>query len=99
MLKIWENYITELYDRPNRTETLEVEPEEEVETDEKGPHIIQREVGKATKEMRNRKATGDDNIPGDVLKLLGEGGLKIMIKLSNTIYNTGEWPRTSQKLQ
>ena len=37
--KIWENYITELYDRPNRPKTLEVEPEEEVDTDEKGPHI------------------------------------------------------------
>ena len=48
---------------------------------------------KAIKEMRNRKATGDDDIPGDVLKLLGEGGLKILTKLSNTIYNTGEWPQ------
>ena len=28
VLKIWKNYITELYDRPNRPETLEVEPEE-----------------------------------------------------------------------
>jgi len=41
--------------------------------------------------MRNRKATGDYDIPGDVLKLLGEGGLKILTKLINTIYNTGEW--------
>ena len=37
--KFWENYVTELYDRPNRPETLEVEPEEEVDTDEKGPYI------------------------------------------------------------
>ena len=43
--------------------------------------------------MRNRKATRDDDIPGDVLKLLGEGGLKILTKLCNTIYNTGEWPQ------
>jgi len=34
VLKLWENYITELYDRPNRPETLEVEPEEEVDTDD-----------------------------------------------------------------
>ena len=33
------------------------------------------------------------NLPGDVLKLLGEGGLKIMATLINTIYETGEWPR------
>ena len=26
VLKIWENYITELHDRPNRPETLKVEP-------------------------------------------------------------------------
>ena len=52
---------------------------------------------KAIKEMRNRKATGDDDIPGDVLKLLGEG-LKIMTKLCNTIYNTGEWPQDFTKV-
>jgi len=92
VLKIWENYVTELYDRPNRPETLEVEPEEEVDTDEKGPHILQSDVEKSIKEMRNRKATGDD-VPGDVLKLLGEGGLKLLTKLINTIYETGEWPK------
>jgi len=93
VLKIWENYITELYDRPNRPETLEVEPEEEADTDEKGPHILQSVVEKAIKEMRNRKATGDDDIPGDVLKLLRIGGLNIMTKLNDTIYNSGEWPQ------
>jgi len=50
-------------------------------------------VEKAIKEMRNRKVTGDDDIPGDVLRLLGECGLKIMTKLSNTIYKIGEWPQ------
>ena len=40
-----------------------------------------------------KKATGDDGIPGDVLKFLGDVGLKILTKLSNTIYNTGEWPQ------
>jgi hypothetical protein len=40
VLKIWENYITELHDRPNRPETLEVITEEEVDADEKGPYIL-----------------------------------------------------------
>jgi hypothetical protein len=48
-------------------------------------------VEKPSKEMRNQKGTGDDDVPGDVLKLLGDGGLKIMTKLINTIYETGEW--------
>jgi len=93
VLKIWENYITELYDRPNRPITLDVEPEEEEDTDEKGPYILQSEVEKAIKEMRNKEATGDDDLPADVLKLLGDGGLKITTKLINTIYETGEWPK------
>jgi hypothetical protein len=49
-------------------------------------------VEKAIKEMRNGNAKGDDDVPGDVLKLLGECGLK-MTKLINTIYETGEWPK------
>ena len=55
VLKIWENYITELYDRPNRQETLDVKPEEEVDTDEKGPYIWQSEVEKTIKETRNKR--------------------------------------------
>jgi hypothetical protein len=43
--------------------------------------------------VRNKKATGNNDVPGDVLKLSGEGSLKIMMKLINTIYETGEWPK------
>jgi len=43
--------------------------------------------------MRNKKATGDDDVPGDVLKLLGEVGLNLMTKLINNIYETGKWPK------
>ena len=32
VLQIWENCVTEIHDRTNRRETLEVEPEEEVQT-------------------------------------------------------------------
>ncbi|PNF29711.1 hypothetical protein B7P43_G12560 [Cryptotermes secundus] len=93
VLKICKNYITQLYDRPNWAEALEVEPEEVEDTDKKGPYTLQNEVEKAIKDMRNGKVTGDDDIPGEVLKLLGEGGLKTLTKLINTIYETGEWPK------
>jgi hypothetical protein len=72
VLKIWENYITELHDRPNRPQTLEVETEEEVDTEEKGPYILQSKVKEAFKEVRNKKVTADDDVRGDVLKLMGE---------------------------
>jgi hypothetical protein len=93
VLQIWENYITEFYDRANRPEHIEVEPEAEVGEDEKGPYILQREVEKAIKEMRDKKATGNDDVPGVLLKLLGEDGLRLMTQLINSIYVTGEWPR------
>jgi len=40
-LKIWENYITELYNQPNWSENWEVKPQEEGDTDKKGPFIFQ----------------------------------------------------------
>jgi hypothetical protein len=52
-------------------------------------------VGKAIKEMREKNVTGDDDVPGDVLKLLG----RIMTQLINNLYKTGECPRISLKLQ
>jgi hypothetical protein len=54
-------------------------------------------VEKAIKETRNKKATGDD-VPEDELKLFGEGGLKIMMKLISTLYETGEWPKDFTKV-
>jgi hypothetical protein len=50
-------------------------------------------VEKANKEMRDKKATGDDDVPVDVLKLLGEDGLRRMTQLINSIYVTGKWLR------
>ena len=50
-------------------------------------------MGKSIKEIRNGKVTRDGDVPGDVLKLLGEGGLKILTKLINTIYEIGEWSK------
>jgi hypothetical protein len=45
------------------------------------------------KEMGDKKAPGDDDVPGDVLKLLGEDGLSLMTQMINSIYVTGEWPK------
>jgi hypothetical protein len=50
-------------------------------------------VEKAITEMRDKKATGDDDVPGDVLKLMGEGGLRLMTQMINSICVTWEWPR------
>jgi hypothetical protein len=87
---IWQNFITELRDRSNRPEYLEVETEETVITDEKGSYILHSEVEKAVKEVRDKKAVGDDDTPGDLLKLLGESGLRGMIQQIMNMYEPGE---------
>jgi hypothetical protein len=56
-------------------------------------------VEKAIK-MRSKKATGADDIPGDVLSILGEDSFRLMMQLMNNIYETAEsGPRTSLELQ
>jgi hypothetical protein len=68
VVKIWETYVEELYNRANQQENLNVEPEEEDE-DHEDPHILRSEVKKTIKEMRDKKATGDDTVPLEALKL------------------------------
>jgi hypothetical protein len=91
-LKICEIYVEELYDRANRLENLNVEPEEEVDEDHKGPDILRREVEKAIKEMRDKMATGDDDVPAEALKLL-RYCLNLLTQLINNIYESGELPK------
>ena len=43
--------------------------------------------------MKGKKATGDDDVPEDILKMLGEDGISIVTKLINKLYETGEWPK------
>jgi hypothetical protein len=47
-----------------------VEPEEVVDADHKGPHILRSEVEKAIKELRDIKSTRNDEVPAEALKFL-----------------------------
>ncbi|KAG8236295.1 hypothetical protein J437_LFUL017979 [Ladona fulva] len=53
---------------------------------------MKEEVEEAMKEMKIRKACGIDVIPIEILKSLGDRGMKDMTHLSNMIYEIGEWP-------
>ena len=90
VLIIWENYTAELYDRPNRQENFEVEREEEVYAEEKGPYVFHGELEKAIKEVRHKKAIEDnDDVPWVVLKSLGAAGLKVTTQPISSVYGTG----------
>jgi hypothetical protein len=53
----------------------------------------------AIKEMKEKKASRYEVVPGDVLKLLGEDGLQQMTQLINIIYETEECPKHYIQLQ
>ena len=93
MLKVWESYIGELYDKEHRPQHINIEREDVIDEDERGPSILTTEVEKAIKDMKRNKATGDDDVPADLLKEIGNKGLKVITKLINKIYETGKWPK------
>jgi len=42
--------------------------------------------------LSRNKATGDDNIPAELIQALGTNGIQLITKLMNKIYNTGAIP-------
>jgi hypothetical protein len=46
-------------------------------------------VEKTVKDMRDKKAVGDDDVPGDVLKMLGEVRLRIKTQRIINVYEPG----------
>jgi hypothetical protein len=50
-------------------------------------------VEKAIKDMRDKKATGDEAVFVEALKLMGDDGLNLLTQLINNIYESGEWPK------
>jgi hypothetical protein len=81
------NYITDLYNPANRPENLEFEPEE-VAADEKRPYTLHSEVKKAIKKITDDDNDDNNDGPMDVLKLLGEDGLKAMTQHMNNIHES-----------
>ena len=53
-----------------KKKNIEIEAEEELNEDDKGPTILKREMAKAIKDMTRKMTTRDDNIPADLLKEL-----------------------------
>jgi hypothetical protein len=45
------------------------------------------------KEMRDKKDTGDDDVPVEAPKLLGHDGLHLLTQLINNIYESGVLPK------
>jgi hypothetical protein len=61
-----------------------------MDKDENGPYILHSDAEKSVKEKENKKARCNYDVPTDIIKLLGQNGLKIMTQLIQTFDDTGE---------
>lgn len=81
---VWAEYVKELYDDQRIDEGKYVDLE--------GPEIMEEEVSYVINNMKGGKATGTDGIPIEVIKNVGEIGVKEITRLIRNIYNTGKIP-------
>jgi len=95
----WKEYIEELYDKDGKPVEGDFELEEEnmIESDQKGPDILKEEISEAIKGMKNGKAAGIDDIPAEFLKMLEGEPLQMLVDLCMEVYVTGIWPEDFTK--
>ena len=63
----WKEYVEELYDKSGKPleEDFRLEDEDLVESDQKGPDVMNEEIYAAIRDIKNGKATGIDDIPAE----------------------------------
>lgn len=84
----WKQYIQELFKDERQMEDIEL-----YNGSETGPSITKQEVIHAVNLAKNNKATGPDEIPAEIIKLITEDQIEILKDLYNTIYDTGIIPK------
>jgi len=90
ILDRWAEYVEELYD-DNRVV-------EDTSNQVKEKYVIsENEVKDVIDNLPKGKATGEDNIPAELLQCVGENGMQIMTNLINKIYNSGCIPDDFRK--
>ena len=85
----WRLYIEALYDRDGKPamEDLNLEGKRDVEEDEEGHTLLKSEILSAiTREMKEGKAVGVDEIPAEMLKRLGEKALQEICEICQSMY-------------
>jgi len=86
---IWAKYVKELFEDETRTPDIE-----NTRANEEGPEITKSEILYAIKTAKNKKSTGCDELPAELLKLLDDEGINVLLKVFNYVYKTGDYPKT-----
>ena len=86
----WRNHFENLLNPPNQ-DVEEYEVNYQVD-DSDEPDLTLEELNNALKKMKNGKAPGEDGIPAELLKNLGEAGTTWFLELCVSFWNEGENP-------
>ena len=88
----WHEYGNTLFNTKNNIKSMTDLSFENSNFEREPPPLIS-EVEAAISELKCRKSPGLDNIPGELLKHSGEGGVRAMHHLCCEIWKTGHWPQ------
>jgi hypothetical protein len=78
--------VAEFYGLSNRPKNLKFESEEKVGADMKRLYTLHCVVERVIAEIRGNKATGDGDVPGDLVKLFRKDSLSTVTQQINNIY-------------
>ena len=83
----WQKYTEDLYRRDPKIIDTFTETRYEDE-----PNILETGVRDAIKHISNRKSSGCDGIPIELLKAGIDASIKILLVIFNNVWRTKEWP-------
>jgi len=69
-----------------------IEKEEYVDIDTRGPYILKEEFEQALRELNDRKTTGMDKIPAEIVKNLDEDTKNSLFNILSKAYEYGNNP-------
>ncbi|CAF1545793.1 unnamed protein product, partial [Rotaria magnacalcarata] len=86
--KRWREYTEELYKKD--TQSIDVNDGSTIELE---PDILESEIKWALECIANNKASGIDEIPAELFKILGDDVVKILLAICQQIWKTQQWPK------
>jgi len=93
-LELWKQYIEKLYTNDNRQWDIQ---EEYAIQENIGHSILKEEFETALKELKHNKATGIDDVSGEMLKALVGQGKETLFKITYETYEKGQIPKDFEK--
>ena len=90
--KRWPEYCTEPYNCKLKTDASIVKSEDDVENREtEDLLILEEDIAKAVRMLKDGKSPGVDNIPAEILKHGGSGIVDTLTVVCQKIWTSGQW--------